>query len=204
MEQEPTGESSGDLVSVGNLEIVKNHRFLVHVVAEATRLGRPLTLDVFGQGPTRPELLRLAQSLGVEEQVRLRGFQPNVRSMLPGYRAYVHACYSESFCFAVVEAMAAGLPVLTGDIGPLGELYQDGVEGRFWPLNDPAAAASLLIEMIDDERARSAAGQAARRRFLDQHDPRVVIPRLAAFLHGKDHAADDLSKGSDPVGLDVA
>ena len=119
LRDEPVLEPLGDLVTIGNLDIVKNHRFLLAVLAEAKEAGRSLTLDVFGEGPLRKDLLRLTQSLGLEEQVRFRGFQSDVRNLLPGYRAYVHACYSESFCLAIVEAMAAGLPVVVGNIGPI-------------------------------------------------------------------------------------
>ena len=77
---------------------------------------RSLTLDVFGDGPCRKDLLRQAH-LGLETQVRFRGFRPDVRDFLPGYRAYVHASYSESLPLAIIEAMAAGLPIVAGDTG---------------------------------------------------------------------------------------
>ena len=137
---EPLHEPIGDLVTTGNLDIVKNHRFLLTVLAEASRAGRALTLDVFGEGPCRKDLVQQAHSLGLEEQVRFRGFRPDVRDFLPGYRAYVHASYSESSSLAIIEAMAAGLPIVAGDIGPISELCDGGTEARFWPLDNPAQA----------------------------------------------------------------
>src|SRR5258708_18672145 len=106
LRDEPVLEPLGDLVTIGNLDIVKNHRFLLAVLAEAKRAGRSLTLDVFGEGPLRKDLLRLIRSLGLEEQVRFRGFRSDARNLLPGSPAYGHACYSASFCFATVQAMA--------------------------------------------------------------------------------------------------
>jgi glycosyltransferase involved in cell wall biosynthesis len=182
LRQDPVRESLGDLVTVGNLDIVKNHRFLLSVLAEARALGRPYTLDVFGEGPLHKELTRQVQALGLEQQVRLHGFRPDARRFLPGYRAYVHSCYSESFCLAVVEAMAAGLPVVIGGIGPLPELCDDGVEGRFWPLNDPVRSAAILIDVLDNEAVRAEAGLAAAKRFSSNYDADVIIPRLMSFL----------------------
>jgi len=173
---------SADLVTIGNLDIVKNHRFLLAVLAEANRAGRSLTLDVFGEGPLRKELADLTQSLGLAQQVRFLGFQPSVRSVLPGYRAYVHACYSESFCLAIVEAMAAGLPILAGDIGPIAELYDDGIEGRYWPLDDPGHAAGLLTELLADDQARLKAARAAGERFRREFHPDILVRRLQDFL----------------------
>lgn len=179
---EPGHEPLGDLVTTGNLDLVKNHRFLLEVLAEAKRTGRSLTLDVFGEGPCRKDLLRLTHSLDLEEQVRFRGFRRDVRDFLPRYRAYVHASYSESSSLAIMEAMAAGLPIVAGNIGPISELCDDGIEARFWPLDDPAKAAAMLIDLLDCESARLKAASAARERFDREFNAEVVGPRLQSFL----------------------
>jgi glycosyltransferase involved in cell wall biosynthesis len=178
-------KSLGDLVTVGNLDLVKNHRFLLQVLAEAKGAGRSLTLDVFGMGPCRKDLLQQRHSLGLQEEVRLHGFRPDVRSLLPRYRAYVHASYSESLPLAIIEAMAAGLPIVAGDSGGISELCDDGVEARFWPLDDPAQAAATLIDLLDCEPARAKAARAASERFHRDFDADVVAPRLLSFLLGK-------------------
>jgi glycosyltransferase involved in cell wall biosynthesis len=178
----PSRERVGDLVTIGSLEPVKNHRYLLQVLAEAKRAGRPLTLDVFGDGPLRDDLQQRARSLGVAEQVRLRGFRPDLRDVLSGYRAYVHASYSESSSLAIMEAMDAGLPIVAAGIGPIPELFDEGVEGRFWPLDDPARAAAVLRGLLDDEPSRRKAARAARERFERDFDANVIGPRLWAFL----------------------
>jgi glycosyltransferase involved in cell wall biosynthesis len=179
---EPTTERLGDLVTIGNLDPVKNHRFLLEVIAEANRAGRRLSLDVFGEGACENDLLRQMRTLNLAGQVRFHGFEPKARSYLPGYRAYVHACYSESFCLAILEAMAAGLPVVAGNVGPIAELCDDGVEARFWPLDDPAAAAAILLELLDSEPSRSRAATAAWQRYESEFDPDVIVSRLLSFL----------------------
>ena len=182
-------EPLGDLVTIGNLDIVKNHRFMLRVLAEAKRAGRTLTLDVFGEGPCRKDLLQLTRSLGLEEQVRFHGFRRDVREFLPGYRACVHASYSESSSLAIIEAMAAGLPIVAGNIGPISELCDDGVEARFWPLDDEAKAAATLIDFLECEPARTMAARAASERFHRDFDADVIAPRLLSFLLGTTPAA---------------
>jgi glycosyltransferase involved in cell wall biosynthesis len=179
---EPHQEPLADLVTIGNLDLVKNHRFLLAVLAEAKRAGRSFTLDIFGDGPCRKDLLRQATSLAVEDQVRFHGFRPDVRAFLTGYRACVHASYSESLPLAIIEAMAAGLPIVAGDTGGISELCDDGVEARFWPLDDPARAAALLIDFLDSEPERLKAARAARERFRRDFDADVVGPELRSFL----------------------
>ena len=85
---------------------------------------------------------------------------------------------------------------MAGDIGPISELCDDGVEGRFWPLDDPVKAAATLIDLLDSEPARLMAANAARERFRRDFDAEVVAPRLRSFLLGLHPPA---SEGS-PVG----
>jgi glycosyltransferase involved in cell wall biosynthesis len=181
----PSQEPLGDLVTVGHLEPVKNHRYILAVLAEAQRVGRSFTLDVYGEGPLHKDLLGQVGSLGLDAQVRFRGFRTDLRDFLPRYRAYVHASYSESSSLAIIEAMAAGLPIVAGNIGPISELCDEGVEARFWPLDDPGQAAATLIDLLDREPARSMAARAASERFHRDFDAEVVGPRLRSFLLGR-------------------
>ena len=186
---EAAGEPLGDLVTMGHLEPVKNHRYMLNVLAEARRAGRTFTLDVYGEGPLGKELLRQTASLGLDGQVRFRGFRSDVRGLLPGYRAYVHASYSESSSLAIIEAMAASLPIVAASIGPISELCDDGVEARFWPLDDAKAAAGILIDFLDSEPDRLKAASAARERFQREFNADVIVPQLHAFLFGSQSAA---------------
>lgn len=191
-------ERTGDLVSVGNLEAVKNHRYLLRVLAAARALGHDYSLDVFGQGVERGNLLALARELGVSDLLRLRGFQPDVPQRLPGYRAYVHASYSESSSLAIMEAMAAGLPVVSVRENALGELFVDPDEGRFWPLDDAEQAARILVDLLEDDAEVARAGAAARAAFHDRYDAEVVAPRLVCFL--LDGALPEVDAGLERVG----
>ena len=180
--RQPVQEPLGDLVTTGRLDDRKNHRFLLEVLRFAVDAGHRLTLDIYGEGPLRRELgLRIA-SLGLGEQVRLRGVRRDVRQQLPGYRAYVHAAYAETSSLAIIVAMSAGLPILAGGIGPIAELVDDGAEARFWPLEDPAQAADILVGMMKSEQDRSAAASAALDRFHRDYDANVLGPRMRSFL----------------------
>lgn len=185
---EPATEPIADLVSTGRLDSVKNHTFLLDVLAEASRRGRRLTLDVYGEGVLRGELAEKTRALGLTDQVRWRGFRPDVRQFLPGYKVYVHAACSEVAPLAIIEAMAAGLPVVAARVGGITEVFDDGVEGRFWPLDDPDTATGILLELLDSGPGRRAAAEAARKRFYRDFDSVVVVPRLLAFLHGTPQA----------------
>ena len=173
-----------DIVTTGRLDERKNHRFLLEVLAEAKKAGHRLTLDIFGEGPQRRDLERRIAELGLDGQVNLRGYRRDVRDFLPRYRVYAHAAYGEVSPLAVIEALAAGLPVLAPGIGPIAEICDDGVEGRFWPLDNPVKAAAILLELLGSEPARLMAATAAKERFHRDYDANVLGPRLTSFLLG--------------------
>lgn len=175
-------EKLADIVTVGRLDTAKNHRFLLQVLAAAKETGRNLTLDIYGDGPLRNELTRQIGSLGLTGQVRLQGFRSDVRQILPAYRAYVHASYAETSSLAIIEAMAAGLPIVAVGIGPVSELCDDGVEARFWSLDDPVRAAAVLLDFLDSESELEKAAVAARERFHREFEIGRVGARLRSFL----------------------
>ena len=83
---------------------------------------------------------------------------------------------------ALVEALAAGLPIVAGAVGGIPELYDEGVEGRFWSLDDPVSAAATLLELLDGEPGRNRAAAAALERYQDNFRADVVVPKLLSFL----------------------
>lgn len=178
----PPREPLADLVTAGRLDDRKNHRFLLEVLRRAADAGHRHTLDIYGEGPLRRDLGHRIADLGLDGQVRLRGVHRDLRRLLPGYRAYVHAAYAETASLAVIEAMAAGLPIVAAGIGPIAELVEDGAEARFWPLDDPGEAAGILVRLMSSEPERSAAAAAARMRFHRDYDASVLGPRIRSFL----------------------
>lgn len=184
MTREP--DPVGDLVTIGGLLPAKNHAYLLEVLVAAREMGRSYTLDIFGAGPLQRELERACRSLGVQDQVRLRGFRPDVRRYLPGYRAYVHSSLREAHPFALIEAQAAELPVVAGDVGGVRSVCDPNSGARFWPLDDAHRAATVLIGLLDDEEARKSAAAASREHFSRTFSSHVVAPRLLAFLYEAD------------------
>lgn len=81
--------------------------------------------------------------------------------------------------------MAAGLPIVAGNIGPIPELCDDGAEARFWSLSDPVEAAATLIDLLDCEPARLKAANSASERFRRDFDAEVVGPQIRSFLLGE-------------------
>jgi glycosyltransferase involved in cell wall biosynthesis len=173
----PQGESA-ELISIGPLVPNKNHEFLIRMLAHAHRMGRRYRLSIIGEGPLRRHLTSLAKELGLGGHVMLAGYVPNAARLLQRHRVYVHAARMENCCLSVLEAFAAGRPVLAAPNGGIPEQLTHGVEGFHWALDDPEGAARLLITLLDDPVLHEQMSRNARARYERQFAPEVVLPTL--------------------------
>lgn len=140
-----------------------------------------LHLVVAGDGKDRGALGMLGE--GDRRRVVMLGTVPHER--LPAYHAAAEVLVSpatgqESFGIVLVEAMAAGLPVVATDIAGYREVVRDGVEGLLVPPNDPGALAGALRRVLTEDGLAARLGSAGRERARG-YDWSVVAPRLEAI-----------------------
>lgn len=179
----------GDLIAIGTLEARKNQAFLLHVLARARARGYLYTLTVVGDGPDRANLAALAARLGLQDQVTFAGLQKNAARLIPRHRLLVHAALMENMPITLIEALAMGRPILAPAVGGITEIFRDGVEGYFWPLDDIDGAAALLIKALSDEHAYQRLSQAALARYQHAFDHDLLAGRwLAAILNQRQGA----------------
>ena len=138
------------VLSAGRLTTVKDHATLLKAFTEVTR-RRDARLMILGVGPERGNLLELARSLGVLEQVDLPGFKTNPYSYMSKAKVFVLPSRYEGFGNVLPEAMACGTPVVSTDCrsGPR-EILEDGKWGRLVPVGDWRAMAEAIIDTLDN------------------------------------------------------
>lgn len=136
------------IMTAGRLAAVKDHRSLIEAFA-LLRREREAKLAILGDGPLRAELMALVVERGLVADVLLPGFVPDVRPHLAMADLFVLTSTSEGFGNVIVEAMAAGVPVVSTDCphGPR-EILQDGVLGELTPIGDAAAIAAAMAGML--------------------------------------------------------
>ncbi len=153
--------TSGPLVvgTAANLEYWKG----VDVLIEAAALAdAPVRLEIFGRGSLRPELERLAADRSVD--ARFNGFEPDVRSKLPSLDVFALPSRGDNLPVSILEAMAAGLPVVATRVGGIPELVDDGETGFLVDADDaPGLAAALDRLAADPDERRRLGGRGAER-----------------------------------------
>jgi glycosyltransferase involved in cell wall biosynthesis len=133
------------VLCVANIRPYKGHDHLFHAVARL-RAHRPCTLVLAGDGVERPALQQRARRLGID--ARFLGARTDIESLLARADVMVLPSLHEGLSNAVMEAMAAGVPVVATDVGGNRELL-DG-RGVLVPAADPAALADGLLRVLDD------------------------------------------------------
>lgn len=153
----------GRLVYAGKLVKRKRVELLIQAVARLPdQIRGTVRLDIIGDGPMQPELIRLATNLNAP--VRFIPRQPHAEVLNQVRRAqlFLHASELEGHPRAVIDAMATGCPVLVADTPGLGSVIQHGATGIRVPA-DPDAFATAISELLADEDWREMLGSAAAR-----------------------------------------
>src|SRR5512140_1391163 len=153
---DPLPREPGDTVItvVGNLWPVKDHRTLVEAAARLKDSFPRLRFFCAGDGVERPYLESRIRELGLEGRVVLLGHRTDVPSLLARSDAFLLCSTAEGLSNAVMEGMAARLPVIATRVGGNPELLEGG-RGLLVPPRDPAALAAAVTRlMADREEAR--------------------------------------------------
>jgi glycosyltransferase involved in cell wall biosynthesis len=156
------------VVAVGRLKAPKD--FLTLIRAAAALPPRSYELVVVGDGPERALLQGEIERLGLEDRVRLEGERADVPELLARADVFVLSSASEGMPISVLEAMAAGLPVVASAVGGVPELVLDGETGRLVPPGDPPALAGALRPLLADAQLRRRLGDAGRVRVHERFD----------------------------------
>jgi glycosyltransferase involved in cell wall biosynthesis len=158
--------------TVGRLTALKRQDVLLNGFA---RLDHPTArLLIVGDGPAREELVNLAARLGITDRVVFAGYRERPERALAAMDVFALTSDSEGMPLAILEAWAAGKPVLATRVGGVPELVADGRTGVLFPAGDDAALAYRLNRLLADVPAAAAMGAAGRALVRERYDTRAM------------------------------
>ncbi len=141
------------LLTVGRLTEQKAHDDLVNAFAKL-RVDRPdVELAIAGRGPLEHDLHEQVEHLGLADTAHLLGMRSDVRELMQAADVFVMSSLWEGLPVALLEAMDAGLPVVSTDVGDVPEVLRDGCGTMIEP-GDVDGLAAAIVTLLDDESPR--------------------------------------------------
>jgi len=159
---------------LGRMTEIKRVDDLLAAFAQLRTNGVDAYLALVGDGPLRDELKAAAEALGIADRTRFVGFRENVGELYSAFDVVALTSANEGTPVTVIEALAAGIPVVATDVGGVSDVVQDGRSGYLVPANDVAAVAERLERLAADPKRRGAMGADGRAFVV----PRYSVPRL--------------------------
>jgi glycosyltransferase involved in cell wall biosynthesis len=165
---------------VARLVHIKAHEVFLRAAARVAREVLDSRFIVVGDGERRAELETLAMQLGLAERTHFLGWRHDPERVYADLDVVVLTSRSEGSPVALIEAMAAGRPVVATRVGGVSDVVEDGVTGHLAPSGDTETVAAAVVHLLSDPKRSEAMGQAGRKRVI----PRFAMGRLLADLDG--------------------
>jgi glycosyltransferase involved in cell wall biosynthesis len=162
---------------VGRLSPEKDHRTLLIALDILRKSGSPAHLVIVGGGG----LKSLAGGLGLDERVHFLGFRSDVAELLPLFDLFVLSSTEEGISLTLIEAMAAGLPIVATRVGGNPEVVVDGETGVLVEPGQPGALAEAVGSLLSDAESRMRMGGRGREVAQERFDIERLIDQYQAI-----------------------
>jgi len=173
------GIAPGTIVigTAGRLTHQKGMEFLIRAAGLLAPRFPELTVLIVGEGSEQNALRELVQSTGLQDRVRLLGLRMDIPDLLALFDIYALPSRWEGLPMAILEAMAAALPIVGSGVGGVPTAVREGVNGLLVPPEDPDALAGALEKLILDPQLRRRMGAAGRKRYETEFTARQMTRR---------------------------
>jgi glycosyltransferase involved in cell wall biosynthesis len=162
------------ILATGALVERKDYQTVLQAARHLKAQTRRCRYIICGDGKLRASLQAQAEALGLDRDVQFAGFCSDVAPYLAAADLFVHVPLWEGLGVAVIEALAAGLPVVASRVGGIPDLIEDQKTGLLVPPRDPFALAAALCRLLDDPLAARALGQAGQSRVRARFDMTIM------------------------------
>jgi glycosyltransferase involved in cell wall biosynthesis len=146
-------------------------------VARVAKVVPRARFIVAGDGPLRAELEALVGRLGLEQNVYFLGFRSDPRALIGLLDVLVVPSHTEGAPLVVLEAMAAGVPVVASAVGGIPDQVRHGEDGLLVPPGDPAALGDAVLELLGDPGLARRMGAAGSRKAATDFSHATMVER---------------------------
>ena len=163
------------IICVARLDVPKDHALLLDALDMLKEL--PWILELIGDGPLTQDIQQKTRDLGLADRVEFSGLCNDVPARLAASDVFVLTSDWEGLPLSILEAMRAGLPVVSSDVGGVSESVTDEVTGFLIPKGDKTTLANRLMRLLSDASLRRKMGLAGRAAYEREFSFEVMFQR---------------------------
>lgn len=183
------------LVTVGRLSPEKNQALMLRAFRRALDVHPELTLTIAGSGPEEAALQTLSRELQLDESVQFLGHIDDVSPVLEDGDIFLLSSRYEGLPVAMLEAMAAGLPIVSADVGGVSDLVTDGENGFLVPSEDADAMAEEILHLVETPALRVQMGTRSEQ-IAERFDRRYAAEAYLSLYRSYTGAVEQRKKES--------
>jgi N-acetyl-alpha-D-glucosaminyl L-malate synthase BshA len=168
-------DECGRIIHVSNFRPVKRVPDLVQAMAFVVKKEPKARLTLVGDGPDRPGVEKLVDSLGLRRNVTLTGFRSDIPNLMRCSDIGVLCSETESAPLTLLEGMSTGLPMVATEVGGVLEIIDEGCNGLLVPSKQPEKLAQAILRLYRDSMLRTKLGENARKTVLEKYTAEKVV-----------------------------
>ena len=180
--------------SMGRMDPLKKFDLLIQVFSELRVENKNIHLLLIGDGPEKPRLIKLVESIGLTPFVTFTGEIPNAATWLRAFDVFAFTSLDEGMPNVIMEAAAAGLPIVTWKLPFYEELLQDGKTALLVEAEDLSAMKHAILGLIDSPEQRVQLGNAAREHILSSFSLQTYVQKMTGVYEFILSASSSTSK----------
>lgn len=162
------------IINIGSFVPKKNQTFLLDIIVELNKLNQKVNCIFLGDGPLKVEVEQRAKDLNLYDQCQFLGNVENVEKYLWKSDIYVHTATYEPLGLVLLEAMAAGLPLVTLDGGGNKDIIENGKNGFILKEQNPKLFAEKILEVKDNEEIKKYNVEYAQQFDIDNYTNKLL------------------------------
>jgi glycosyltransferase involved in cell wall biosynthesis len=171
-------------LTVGRLAQEKGHTVLLEAISQ---VGDDPAFLFAGDGPLRAQLEERADQLGIQPRVRFLGVRDDVPALLGIADGFIQPSLSEGLSLAFLEALAAGVPVISSRVGGAVDIIEEHDAGILVPAGDAAALAAAIAQLAGDAQLRARLGRAGQAAVQQRYSVERMCGQYATLFDELSH-----------------
>jgi glycosyltransferase involved in cell wall biosynthesis len=173
--------------AIGHLYKTKGYEYLIEAMEIVARRQKNFALFIIGEGEERPRLEKMIIAFNLENNVFLSGGIDHAADIMPAFDLYVCSSVKEGFPYVLLEAMYAGLPIISSNVGGIPDMVRHNKNGLLMESKNPDQLAERILKLCANKDLRTKLGENAKKAVLEKFKLEHMIAKTVEIYDSLVH-----------------